>query len=92
MRKIFRWVVPVDDMEHEIRAPWISSDPTRVAAASPTTVEFWCEVDTTQPETGRLFQIVGTGHPIPHGWSLIGTSQRVEGLVWHLLERRPHWS
>ena len=95
MRSIWRFVVPVNAEEHAIKAPWANQNPTRVDAIDPRYVEFWCEVDTSFAEFERLFSVIGSGYPIgdgkwTDGWSVVGTTQRVEGLVWHLIEEPQH--
>jgi len=52
-------------------------------------VEFWAEHDDDGGEPKRLFQVFGTGHPLPSGARWTGTAPRVSGLVWHLYEVTP---
>ena len=87
-RRMFRYVVPVDDQPHEFT---LTGDPVAVAAAEPepTAVEFWAEYDEDAGRTDRVFRAFGTGHPLPPGARWVGTCQRVLGLVWHLYEVTP---
>jgi len=50
-------------------------------------VQFWAEVDTTQPMETRQFFIAGTGHPVRPEAIYLGTAIVCDGeLVWHLYE------
>jgi hypothetical protein len=66
----------------------LTGEPVAVAALSDSAgIEFWAEHDTGKPEAWRVFTVVGTGHPIPHGAKHVGTAPRTRhGLVWHLYE------
>lgn len=45
----------------------------------------WVEVDTDSAVRSFQFAVVGTGHPVPDGFSYVGSWRRYEGLfVWHL--------
>lgn len=49
----------------------------------------WAAVDPdADTETGRLFQIFGTGHDIPPSTTYVGTAFD-EPFVWHLFEVQP---
>ncbi len=40
------------------------------------------------PVDGRDHVVLGTGHPIPNGYTYVGTAPRhASGLVWHLFEK-----
>lgn len=84
---MFRYVVPIDDLEYSFP---LTGDPVAVAAirsAGAYAVEFWAEHDDDAPERSRRFQVFGTGHPLPDGASWAGTCPRMaNGLVWHLYE------
>src|SRR5260221_9520402 len=83
-RRMFRYVVPVDDQAHEFT---MTGDPVAVAARSAGEVEFWAEHDSGREGRERAFRVFGTGQPLPPPparW--VGTCNRVSGLVWHLLE------
>lgn len=81
---MFHYVVPVDDQPHEFR---LTHDPAAVATLAIDIVEFWAEHDGTSEEVSRVFQVFGTGHPLPPGARHTGTAPRTEeGLVWHLYE------
>ena len=89
-RKMYRYVVPVDDQPHEFT---LTSDPVAVAAAwseppaaSAMVAEFWAEHDAGPRGTGRAFQVFGTGQPLPPEARWVGTCPRIAGLVWHLYE------
>ena len=85
-RKMFRYVVPVDDQAHEFT---LTGSPVAVAAADIETVEFWAEYDEHGGRTDRTFRVFGTGHPLPAAAQWVGTCQRIAGLVWHLYEVVP---
>ena len=89
-RRMFRYVVPVDDRPHLVL---LTSSPLHVANGSTLDeVEFWAEHVSGAPEVARAFQVFGTGHPLPEGARYVGTCPRTrEGIVWHLYERGgPH--
>ena len=81
---IYRYEVPVDDEPHPIE---LSGEILHVGCRDPRTVEFWA-LSADRPTTQRVFYVVGTGHPIPGGFTAhIGTVIAPGGqLVWHLLE------
>jgi hypothetical protein len=85
-RKMYRYVVPVDDQAHVFT---LTANPVVVAAATgPRShiVEFWAEND-EDPGWERWFQVFGTGHTLPAGAKWTGTCPRTAlGLVWHLYE------
>jgi hypothetical protein len=84
-RKMYRYVVPVDDQPHTLT---LTGDPVAVAATPDSRgVEFWAEHSDHAGRTDRAFLVVGTGHPIPDGAQWVGTCPRTAlGLVWHLYE------
>jgi len=85
MRTIYRFVIPVDDRHHDI---YISSKsrPLQVQNVSASSVEFWCEVETSETYL-RRFTVIGTGQNVPEGSVVHGTAPRNHaGLVWHLVE------
>lgn len=50
-------------------------------------VEFWVESDAKSLARGRVFEVFGTGHPLPGNAVWRGTTDRTpEGLAWHLYE------
>jgi hypothetical protein len=82
-RRMFRYVVPVDDEPH-VFVLW--HDPVAVAGGFGE-VEFWAESTMGAPTSRRAFQVFGTGHFLPPGARWVGTCPRTpEGLVWHLYE------
>jgi hypothetical protein len=84
VRTVFRYEVPVDDQQHEIelRGPIV-----HVAARDHRLVEFWAIAGDHEPAV-RTFQVFGTGGPLPHSATYIGTTLAgSQGqLVWHLFE------
>lgn len=66
----------------------LTGDPVFVAnGPMPTVVEFWAEHDSSAPSSLRVFQVFGTGHPLPPDARYVGTCPRTaDGLVWHLFE------
>ena len=87
-RRMFRYVVPVDDAAHVIR---LSHGPVAAAAVHGTygdvSVEFWAEHAEGVPEVRRAFQVFGTGHPLPDDAQWVATCPRTpSGLVFHLFE------
>jgi hypothetical protein len=98
-RRMFRYVVRVDDLPHTFDlACGGYSGPLHVAASRVAyaesdihVVEFWAEhdPDAYTPEP-RSFQVFGTGHIIPDEMHWVGTCDRTaDGLVWHLYEVLP---
>jgi hypothetical protein len=83
MRAMHRYVVPVDGAAHLFG---LTSNPVAVANAGIEAVEFWAEHTEEAPVVKRLFQVFGTGHPLPGGARYFGTAPRISGLVWHLYE------
>lgn len=83
-RRMFRYVVPVDDQPHVIR---LSGSPVAVtfAMSGSPVVEFWAEHTEGAPQTEQAFQVFGTGHPLPGDAEWVGTCPRTaNGLVFHL--------
>ena len=65
--RIYRYEVPVDDAPHEFR---LHGNPLAVGCRRYDVVEFWAiHHDDLSDESGqrRRFQVVGTGHDLPHG-------------------------
>lgn len=86
-RKMFRYVVSVDDEPHTVA---LSHSPVAVAAIGAWSVEFWAEHTEGATQVKRSFQVFGTGHPLPDNARWVGTCRRTEsGLVWHLYEVAP---
>lgn len=86
--RVFRYQVPVDD---KLLAYSLTGDPLHVEADRTDTgvhvVDFWAEHTDDRPASPRVFQVFGTGHPLPDGARYWGTTARTpEGLVWHLYE------
>ncbi len=87
-RRMFRYVVPVDDAAHVIA---LSHSPVAVAAVTgrygDTSVEFWAEHTQDAPQVKRAFRVFGTGQPLPEGAKWVATCPRTQfGLVFHLYE------
>jgi hypothetical protein len=87
---MYRYAVPVDDQAHEFT---LTGSPVAVAPVWADTggepmmlVEFWAEHDDDGGKSDRVFQVFGTGQPLPPGARWTGTCSRVSGLVWHLFE------
>lgn len=88
-RRMFRYVVPVDDAPHLFR---LTHSPVAVAAAGGEhgqflSVEFWAECTEGAPPLKRAFQVFGTGDPLPEDARWAGTCARTAAdEVWHLYE------
>lgn len=83
-KTIYRYVVPVDDRAHIIAT---MGDPVAVAIVGHEYMEFWAEYQKGAGVKERVFQVFGTGHPVPDGANYVGTGQRTNlGLVFHLYE------
>lgn len=96
-RQMCRYEVTINDQPQGFS---LSDNPRHVAAAqigvgydAQRIVEFWAESD---PElsgttTRRIFQVFGTGHPLPAGAMWWGTTdrKRPRDYVWHLYELVP---
>lgn len=88
-RRVFRFVVPVDDRAHSHK---LSSEPLKVARGyqAQEVVEFWVEDRDGAPTVERWFQVFGTGHVLPDDARWVGSCERSpDGLVWHLFEVTP---
>jgi hypothetical protein len=91
LRTVYRYEVPIDDKPHRIQ---LSSSCLPIAVAAVTLdgsatswiVEFWAEHNDAEPLVDHVFQVFGTGHPVPAGARWRGTCPRLFGLVWHLYE------
>ncbi|MEV4287391.1 hypothetical protein AB0K40_17945 [Nonomuraea bangladeshensis] len=96
-KTVLRYEVPIDGRPHTFR---LTHSPHAVAAkrigaahANVThRVEFWAEHD-EHPDyvtaVQRTFQVFGTGQPIPASARIVDTTERLDGLVWHLYEVFP---
>jgi hypothetical protein len=87
-RRMFRYVVPIDDQAHVIP---LSASPVAVAFGpggwASASVEFWAESTEGAAEAQRAFRVFGTGHLLPEGAEWVATCPRTaEGLVFHLYE------
>lgn len=86
LKTIHRYEVPVDGLPYTIT---LTGDPCHVAAFSCGVawgVEFWAEHHPEQHGVHRVFQVYGTGHQVHASARWWGTTDRVDGLVWHLYE------
>ncbi len=89
---MLRYWIPVSGSPHlrAVSGPVMKVAATRLGAGpdSAHTVDFWAEGTIDGPEPAqRVFQVFGTGHPLPEGALWRGTCDRTpEGLVWHLYE------
>lgn len=85
-KTVHRHEIPVDDQPHTVK---LTSNPRAATAKhveASHIVEFWAEHHGDQWASPRTFQVYGTGHPIPDNAHWHGTTQRIDGLVWHLFE------
>ena len=82
---MFRYTVPVDDRSWAFD---LTSDPVHVAnGITLDEVDFWAEHAEHAGRCDRVFQVFGTGQPLPADARWVGTCPRIAGLVWHLYER-----
>lgn len=58
----------------------------RTGSFARTFVEFWAEYDFELAPVRRRLAVLATGEPIPDDATYITTTERHEGLVWHLYE------
>ena len=83
-RRMFRYFVPVDDCPHTLT---LTCDPVAFATSGDDLVDFWAEKDPRCGASDRVFQVFGTGHPLPPDARYVGTCPRTRsGLIWHLYE------
>ena len=87
-RQIFRYVLPINDTPTTLEARFTANDtvtalPSRTAFDE---VDIWLETDPTMPMTKRVFQIAGTGHPLPEDFRWVATVPGAMNLIWHVLE------
>lgn len=79
MKSVLRYELsPTSD---GLRAPFAKV--TRAEHTDRDTVEFWVEADPHAPTA--LYWIVGTGHDFAAEASVVATTTRRDGLVWHLV-------
>lgn len=85
MKTIHRYVVPANDLPHQIE---LTGPIVHVATRAEVHVELWAVVDPEAAPTAHAFQVIGTGHPMPEGArTVVGTAVTPSGrLVWHLVE------
>lgn len=87
---VWKFTVPIDDKVHAFPMP-IGARITFVGRSAQNTdrdLSFWAEVSPNAETRDRCFRVIGTGHSIGPGESLIAThADQAEYLVWHLLER-----
>jgi hypothetical protein len=93
MRKIYRYELPVDGKTHALKMPlfYMKQGFRRVEAVRDDLIEFWIQTDhlenVTEGPYVHLFTALGTGHDVPDGAWILGTTGRTpSGLVWHLCE------
>ena len=88
-RSVRRYALGVGERVYvELSSP---TGPLLRVAASPAegVVEFWDEHIDDGSAFDRVFQVFGTGHPIPSDAQWRGTTERTpSGFVWHLFELR----
>lgn len=82
MKRVLKWAVPVDDLDHPIGAGPV----VLVDCLLPNLVNVWTEE--TQAD-GRIplrrVRVFGTGHPIMGGDRHLGSTKHEDtGLVWHV--------
>lgn len=87
--KVYRYGIPADGEAHDKK---MTAAPVLAVAAysrlsGALIVEFWAEDNDDQEWITRTFTVIGTGWPVPDGYSYRGTCARLDGLVWHLYER-----
>lgn len=95
-KTVLRYEVPIDDQPHTFRLTYSphAVATKRIGIARPGAthrVEFWAEHEDRPGVTvaDRIFQVFGTGQPIPSTARIVGTAERLDGLVWHLFELFP---
>lgn len=84
MKRVFKWTVQVDDEFHPIGGGKIVHVGSQYGDRQ--SVQVWTEEDSERPHV-RAAIIVGTGHPLPTGYTAVGTVIPVSAgghLVWHL--------
>jgi hypothetical protein len=85
-KKVWKYTIPVGG-DFGLRVPG-GSHPVHVAASDrPDQVLMWVEVDALVTPVTRVFQVFGTGHPIPGDYKYVGTAPTPFGLVWHVYEK-----
>ncbi|MFI7468186.1 hypothetical protein [Nonomuraea sp. NPDC049646] len=91
---VLRYEVPIDGRPHTFE---LAYGPHKVAAKRigaahvgvTHRVEFWAEHEDGVAVAERTFQVFGTGQPVPASARLVGTTERLDGLVWHLFQVFP---
>lgn len=49
-------------------------------------IALWYIIDSEMPRQRRVFEVVGTGHPITPAYSFVGTAT-IGRFVWHVFEQ-----
>lgn len=84
MKTVHRHLLPVDDRQHEL---YHTGPILATAHRTIDTIEFWAE--NTDDNDTHIYQVFGTGHPIPQDAQWRATLPRnSHGLVWHIYEIR----
>lgn len=83
MKRVFKWTVPVDDMDHPIGGGKIV---VAGCPEGPGAVQVWTAEDTRRTSLKpRWVRVYGTGHAVPDGdLHLASARHEATGLVWHL--------
>lgn len=85
-RRILKWTIPVDDQRHPI-----GSGPVVHVSCQhhPGAVEVWTDESDADRVDITSAQVYGTGQPLPEHDEVLGSTVVLNGLVWHVLRRRP---
>ena len=82
------WKVPLyQDMATTSAELPVGAIPVHVALQNDTLC-IWCRVDTEQPRSTIMFEVIGTGHLEPRGKTYIGSVQQPP-FVWHVYYSGP---
>lgn len=91
MRAMYRYEVPIDDQDHEIKLrggySYRCAAVLSPVSGAPAYVEFWAEYDDEMPERTETYRVFGTGHPVSKEYIYSDTAPRAYGLVFHLFEK-----
>ncbi len=87
-RSVRRYVIAIGERA-TVRLTSPAGPLLRVASRDEGVIEFWDEHIDDGDGFDRVFEVFGTGHPLPPDAQWRGTASRTEtGLVWHLYELR----
>lgn len=78
MKTVYKYPVPLDDMPHRVPGHVVHAE-----MLDRYSMNVWAEVDTVRTYVGEMYQVYGTGHPLPKNAQHVRTVIDPP-FVWHL--------